>query len=209
MGMELPLRQANFGSFSKGRVLLRNSMQYDEANNIIGAMCAAQEDKTKLWYVKMPQFEQLRDTSLVAPELHLLDESESHLNEYMLELTDAVVCLADQDDLDYWLLRRSADECKYGGPGWTMNFWAQSSFIDRLTLGVNMHSTAAFLSMPNDGFVTGGRSIRGFNDNTLRGYSLWLPLSTRQVSDVVQLDEDILRDRPKGGRHVPDDNHEV
>ena len=54
--------------------------------------------------------------------------------------------------------------------------------------------------MPNkDGFVTGGRSIRGFNDNT--------PLSTRQVSDFVQLDEDILRSR--GGRHVQDDSHEI
>ena len=72
-----------------------------------------------------------------------------------------------------------ADECKCGGPGLTMNFWAQSSFIDRLTLGVKMHSTAAFLSMPNkDGFITGGKSSRGLNDNALRGYSLWLPLST-------------------------------
>ena len=34
-----------------------------------------------------------------------------------------------------------------------------------------------------------------------------LPLSTRQVSDVVQLDEDILR--PKGGRHVKDDSDEI
>ena len=71
-----------------------------------------------------------------------------------------------------------------------------------------MHSTAAFLSMPNkDGLITGGKSTRGFNDNTLRGYSLWLPLSTRQVSDVVQLDEDILC--PKGGRYVEDDSHEI
>ena len=36
--------------------------------------------------------------------------------------------------------------------------------------------------------------------------SLYLE-STRQVSDVVQLDEDILR--PKGGRHVQDDTHEI
>ena len=89
-----------------------------------------------------------------------------------------------------------------------MNFWAQSSFIDRLILGVKMRSTAAFLSMPNkDGFITGGKSTRGFNDNTLRGYSLWLPLSTGQASDVVQLDEDILR--PKGGGHEQDDSHEI
>ena len=81
MGMELQLRQANVGSFSKGRVYLRGHMKYDEAKVIIGATCALQEDKTKLWYVKMPHFEQLGDTSLVAPELCLLDESESDLNE--------------------------------------------------------------------------------------------------------------------------------
>ena len=107
-----------------------------------------QEDKTKLWYAKMPPLDQLGDTSLVAPELRHLEESESDMNEYMLEPTDPVVCLPDQDDPDYWVERRSADECKYVGPGSTMNFWAQSSFIDRITLGVKMHSTAAFLSMP-------------------------------------------------------------
>ena len=74
MGMELQLRQADFGSYSQGRVLLRDRMQYEEARNILGAMCAVQEDKTKLWHVKMPQFEQLGDTSLAAPELCLLDE---------------------------------------------------------------------------------------------------------------------------------------
>ena len=88
-----------------------------------------------------------------------------------------------------------------------MNFWELSSFADRLTLGVKMYSTAAFLSMPNkDGIVMGGKTSRGFNDNTVRGYSLWLPLTTRQVSDVVLL-EDILF--PKGGKHAPDDSHEI
>ena len=43
----------------------------------------------------MPQFDQLGDTSLVAPELCHLEESESDLNEYMLEPTDPVVCLPD------------------------------------------------------------------------------------------------------------------
>ena len=96
------------------------------AKEIIGAMCAVQEDKTKLWYVKMPHFEQLGDTSLVAPELYLLDESESDLNDYMLEPTDPVVCLPDQDNPDYWAKRRGADECEYGGPGSTINFSANS-----------------------------------------------------------------------------------
>ena len=160
-------------------------MKYDEAKDIIGAMCAVQKDKTKMWYVKMPHFEQLGDTSLGAPELYHLEDNGSDLNEYMLEPTDPVVCLPDQDDPHYWFKRRGTDECKYGGPGSTMNFWAQSSYIDRLTLRVKMHSTAAFLSMPNrNGVITGGKSIRGFSDNTVRGYPLWLPLSTRQVSDV-------------------------
>ena len=104
--------------------------------------------------------------------------------------------------------KRSAHECKYGGPGSTMNFWELSAFTDRLTLGVKMHSTAAFLSMPNeDGIIMGGKKFRRFNDNTMRGYPLWLPLTTGQVSDVVVLDEDILR--AKGGRHVPDNSHEI
>ena len=70
--------------------------------------------------------------------------------------------------------------------------------------GVKMHSTAAFLSMPNkDGVILGGKTIRGFNENTMRGYPLRLPLTTRQVTDVVMHDEDILC--AKGGRQVPDD----
>ena len=67
-----------------------------------------------------------------------------------------------------------------------------SAHAQRLTLGVKMHSTAAFLSMPNkDGIITGGRTARGFNENTMRGYPLWLPL------------------RAKGGRHVPDDSQTI
>ena len=92
------------------------------------------------------------------------------------------------------IIVRSAHECKFGGPGSTKNFWELSAYTDRLTLGVKMHSTAAFLSMPNkDGINMGGKTFRGFNDNTMRGYPLWLPLTTSQMSDVVMLDEDILR----------------
>ena len=62
-----------------------------------------------------------------------------------------------------------------------------------------MRPTAASLSMPNpQGTITGGATARGFNDGTERGYPLLLTLSTRQVSDVVKLDEEILR--PKEGR---------
>ena len=89
-----------------------------------------------------------------------------------------------------------------------MNSWELSAYTDRRTSGVKMHSTAAFLSMPNeDGIIMGGKTFRGFNGNTMRGYPLWLPLTTSQVSDVVMLDEDILRS--KGGRHVPDNSQEI
>ena len=61
-----------------------------------------------------------------------------------------------------------------------------------------MHSTAALLSIPNkDGILRGGKSTRGFNDNSMRGYPLRLPLTRRQVTDVVMYDEDILS--AKGG----------
>ena len=86
----------------------------------------------------------------------------------------------------------------------TLNFWQLSAHSERLTLGVKMHSTAAFLSMPNeDGVVLGGSLSRGFNDNTMRGYPLRLALTTRQVTDVVMFDEEILS--VKGGRQVKDD----
>ena len=52
---------ANSSPFSKGRVHLRDKMKYEQAKDIIGAMCVVQEDKTKLWYVKMPHFEELGD----------------------------------------------------------------------------------------------------------------------------------------------------
>ena len=169
MGMELQLRQANCGSCSQGHVPLRAGLEHEEAKNIIGATCTVREDKTKEWYVNLPHFQQLGGTSLVAPELSYLEDNGLELHEYMLEPTDPVVCLPDQDDPSYWFKRRGADECQHGGPGSTMNFWAQSSCIDRLTLGVKIHSTAAFLSMPNrSGAITGGATTRGFNDGTVR-----------------------------------------
>ena len=207
MGKELRLRQGNFGSYSTNRVFLRDKMRYDEAKEILGS-CAVQEDKAKVWYVKMPEFFQLGDTSLVSPELHILDEDESDLNEYMLDPTDPVVCVPDQDDPEYWSLLRSAHESKFGGPGSTMNFWELSAHSERPTLGVKMPSTAAFLSMPHkDGIILGGKTIRGFNENTMQGYPLWLPLTTLQVTDAVMRDEDILG--AKGGRHVSDNSQAI
>ena len=59
--------------------------------------------------------------------------------------------------------------------------------------------------MPNsDGVVIGRNSDRGFNDNTVRGYPLRLTLTTRQVTDIVMYDEEILS--AKGGRMVKDDH---
>ena len=64
-----------------------------------------------------------------------------------------------------------------------------------------MHSTAAFLSMPNaEGIVLGGPPDQGFNDNSARGYPAWLSITTRQVTDVVTNDLDIIS--VKGGRQV-------
>ena len=51
--------------------------------------------------------------------------------------------------------------------------------------------------------MLGGSSSRGFKDNTIRGYPLRLALTTRQVTDVVMFDEEILS--VKGGRQVKDD----
>ena len=57
--------------------------------------------------------------------------------------------------------------------------------------------------MPNEnGVVLGGATDRGFNDNSARGYPTWLTLTTRQVTDVVMYDEEILS--VKGGRQVPE-----
>ena len=68
----------------------------------------AQEDKAKVWCVKMPEFIQLGNTSLVLPELHILDEDELDLNEHMLDPTDPVVCVLDEDDPEYWSLMRGS-----------------------------------------------------------------------------------------------------
>ena len=51
--------------------------------------------------------------------------------------------------------------------------------------------------------MLGGNSDKGFNDNTTRGSPLRLTLTTRQVTDVVMYDGEILS--VKGGRMVEDD----
>ena len=126
------------------------------------------------------------------PMLYVLEEDESSLNDYLDDPTDPVLCVPEQDHDHYWRLLKSQPESSLGGPGSTMNFWQLSAHSERLTLGAKMHSTAAFLSMPNDeGVVLGGSSGRGFNNNTVRGYPLRLALTTRQVTDVVMFDAEI------------------
>ena len=128
----------------------------------------------------------------------------TNLSDYLDDPTDPVTCVPEQDHDHYWRLLNSRPESALGGPGSTMNFWQLSAHSERLTLGVEMHSAAAFLSMPNsDGVVLAGNSDKGFNDNTVRGYPLRLTLTTRQVTDVVMYDEEILS--AKGGRKVRDD----
>ena len=83
MGKDLGLRQGNFGSYSTDRISLREGMKNNEAKDILGASCAVQDDRSKVWFVKMPQFIELGDTSLLSPELQLLDEDQSDLNEYL------------------------------------------------------------------------------------------------------------------------------
>ena len=170
MGKELRLRQENFGSYVTERVFLREGMRHEEAQDILGAACAVQEDKSKVWFVKLPEFVEVRDTSLKVPLLHPLSDEESDLNEYLDYPIDPVLCVPEQDDADYWTILKSAEECRHVGPGSTVNFWRLSAHLERLTLGVKMHSTAAFLSMPNeDGIILGGKTVRGFNENTMRG----------------------------------------
>ena len=122
----------------------------------------------------------------------------------MLEPSEPVKRLPDLADSVFWHYKAVSLQCQHGGPGSTIDFGRMSAFVTRLTLGVRMHPSAAFISMPNaNGIITGGATARGFNDGTTRGYPLLLTLSTKQVSDIVEFDEEILR--PKGGRLRPDD----
>ena len=141
----------------------------------------------------MPNLEAIGDSSLVLrPELIMVQDDGGELHEYTQEPTDPVRRLPEEGDPFYWHWKASA-ECRHGGPGSTVNFWKQFAYATRLSLGVRMHSTAAFFSTPNaQGHITGGETTRGFNDGSERGYPLWFVLSTGQVSDVVRFDEQIL-----------------
>ena len=138
---------------------------------------------------------------LVVPELHWLEDEEADLNDYLKDPTHPVLCVPGPDDRRYWDIKIQCRESMYGEPGSTRNFWQLSLHSERLTLGMKMHSTAAFFSPANaEGIVVGGPPDQGFNDNSARGYPAWLSITTRQVTDVVMNDLDILS--VKGGRQV-------
>ena len=131
------------------------------------------EDKTRVWHVRMPDFRQatVQMPDLVTPELHWLEDEEADLNDYLRDPTHPVLCVPGPDNHLYWDIKLQCRESRYGEPGSTRNYWQLSMHSERLTLGMKMHSTAAFLSMPNaDGIVLGGNTDRGFNDNSARGY---------------------------------------
>ena len=195
MGKELQLRQGNFASFWRAKLLLSPQLESDDAREIIGAMCSLTEDKTRVWHVRMPDLRQAaqRMPDLASPALHWLSEGEADLNDYLKDPTDPVLCVPGPDHHGHWEIKLQSRESMYGEPGSTRNYWQLSMHSERLTLGMKMHSTAAFLSMPNaEGIVLGGSMGRGFNDNSARGYPAWLTLTTRQVTDVVMDDQEIL-----------------
>ena len=86
--------------------------------------------------------------SIQTPSLHVLEDDETNLSDYLEDPTDPVLCVPEQDHDHYWRLLNSNVESHLGGPGSTMNFWLTSAGAERLTGGVKMHSAAAFLSMP-------------------------------------------------------------
>ena len=82
--ISVPIRLIECSSGKEGSMM--------RLKDILGATCAVQDDKSKMWYVKMPQFIEGGDTSLLSPWLQLLDEDESDLNEYLDDPTDPVMC---------------------------------------------------------------------------------------------------------------------
>ena len=115
MGKELRLRQQNFGSFSIQHVLLREDLRHEQAKDILGAICSVLEDKTKVWYVKMPEFVALEmdQPSLKTSSLHMLEDDALNLSDYLDDPLDPVLCVPEQDHDHYLRLLTSGStrEC--------------------------------------------------------------------------------------------------
>ena len=81
MRKELQLRQQNFGSFSTDHIFLREGMRNEHAREILGAICTVQDDNTKLWHVKMPEFIEVDGAypAIQTPSLHMLEDDEINL----------------------------------------------------------------------------------------------------------------------------------
>ena len=137
-------------------------MRHEHAKEIVGAICTVREDKTKVWHVRMPEFIEVDGNypAIQTPALYMLEDDEINLSDYLDDPTNPVLCVHKQHHDHYWRLLNSKAESVLGGPGSTMNFWLTSAGSERLTLGVKMHSVAAFLSMPNsEDIVRGGTQI--------------------------------------------------
>ena len=52
----------------------------------------------------------------MTPVLHMLDEDESDLNEYLDDPIGPVLCVPEQDHDEYWDILRGAYKCRFGGP---------------------------------------------------------------------------------------------
>ena len=82
-GMELQLRQSNFGSYSTDYARLREDTTQDTAKEIIGAYCITKkEDDSNQWLVKVPGLKEMKDSSLVYfPSVTCVPETEADLQE--------------------------------------------------------------------------------------------------------------------------------
>ena len=116
MGKELQLRQQNSSGFSSKHVLLRESMRHEDAKEILGAICTVQEDRTKVWHVKMPEFIEIDGDipAIQTPSLHMLEDDELNLSDCLEDPTDPVLCVPAQNhDPLYQIVKQKRRECSW------------------------------------------------------------------------------------------------
>ena len=59
-----------------------------------------------------------------------------------------LICVPEQDDESYWSIMRGTDECKFGGPGSSVNFW------DDQQVGGSLDDSAAAKQAGNPGSLS-------------------------------------------------------
>ena len=124
MGMELQLRQSNFGTDSTQYAELKKGTTYETAKWIVGAYCVTRQGQEREWLVKIPDLKAVKDSSVIySPSLTCVDEGQQKSQDYMLDPTNPVLCLSDVVNSQYWYYRQNELECQHGGPGSTVNFW--------------------------------------------------------------------------------------